>query len=151
MNKYEKGKIYKIVNDDMPDKVYYGSCVQKYLSNRLTVHKSTLNKKYPCSSKILYEKGKPRIELVENFPCNSKKELEERERYYIENNECVNIKIPGRTQKERDAKRTDGEYRKMYYKKKITCECGSIISRGHFSEHKKTIKHKNFISSLLED
>jgi hypothetical protein len=38
--------------------------------------------------------------LVENYSCNSKKELETRERYYIENNECVNKNMPTRTMKE---------------------------------------------------
>ena len=30
------------------------------------------------------------IELVENYPCNSKEELEKKEGEYIKNNECVN-------------------------------------------------------------
>ena len=30
------------------------------------------------------------MELVEAYPCNSRKELEERESYYINNYECIN-------------------------------------------------------------
>jgi hypothetical protein len=37
------------------------------------------------------------IILVELFPCDSKMKLHQRERYYIENNECVNKNIPTRT------------------------------------------------------
>ena len=40
------------------------------------------------------------IILVEAFPCNNKNELESRERYYIENNICLNKNIPTRTMKE---------------------------------------------------
>jgi hypothetical protein len=39
--------------------------------------------------------------LVENYPCNSKDELKARERYYIENNDCVNINVPTITTKEK--------------------------------------------------
>ena len=41
-----------------------------------------------------------KIELVENYSCNSREELEAREGYYIKNNECVNKRIAGRSQKE---------------------------------------------------
>jgi len=30
------------------------------------------------------------MDLVEDFPCNSRKELEARESYYINNFECIN-------------------------------------------------------------
>ena len=32
--------------------------------------------------------------------------------------------------------------------KKINCDCGSIVSKSGISEHKRTIKHKNYIQSL---
>ena len=38
--------------------------------------------------------------LVEIFPCNDKTGLHQRERFYIESNECVNKVVPGRTQTE---------------------------------------------------
>jgi hypothetical protein len=40
------------------------------------------------------------IILVENFNCENKEQLRARERYYIENNECINKNIPSRTIKE---------------------------------------------------
>ena len=40
------------------------------------------------------------IVLVELAPSNSKMELHQRERYHIENNECVNKQIPTRTDEE---------------------------------------------------
>ena len=38
--------------------------------------------------------------LVELFPCNSKMVLHQKERYYIENNACVNKVVPTRTREE---------------------------------------------------
>ena len=89
---YEAGKIYKIYCDEN-DEVYYGSTKQE-LYMRLRQHKSL---KY-VSRNIM--KHTYHIELVEDYPCNNRKELELRERYYIENNKCVNTYIPMRTAKE---------------------------------------------------
>lgn len=96
MSNYSKAKIYKIVNDNIPNKVYYGSTCSS-LSRRLYQHKSFNNK---CTSRILLEKEGYKIILVEWYPCNNKDELKKKERWYIENNECVNKHIPGRTYKE---------------------------------------------------
>ncbi|MBC8307069.1 MAG: hypothetical protein H8E55_66330 [Pelagibacterales bacterium] len=96
MPDYTKGKIYKIYNDSMPNKCYYGSTIQP-LSKRLSTHKKIYK---DCTSKQLFEQKGAKIVLVENVICNNKEELEKRERFYIENNKCVNKKIPGRTKKE---------------------------------------------------
>ncbi len=94
MVNYQNGKIYKIYNDTIPNKYYYGSTTQ-ILTKRLYHHKS---KKNNTSSKILKNENM-KIVLVELFPCNSKMELEKRERYYIKNNECINKNIPTRNLK----------------------------------------------------
>ena len=44
--------------------------------------------------------GNCKIELVEQFPCNSRAELEKREGYHTQANQCVNKYIAGRTQSE---------------------------------------------------
>jgi len=64
-----------------------------------------------------YQFDNCKIELVEMFPCLSKRELEEREGYFIRNNDCVNKFIAGRTRKERyeDNKELKLEYQKQYY------------------------------------
>ena len=86
MPNYLNGKVYRLLCNDS-NLVYYGSTVQE-LGARLKSHKSKCN---DCSSKILSGAGGLRIELVENYPCQSKAELEARERYYIRHNKCVNI------------------------------------------------------------
>ena len=100
MNKYQNGKIYKIVNDELGLTYFGSSC--NLLHKRLYEHKNRSNKEYNCtSSKILFTtEFQPQIFLVEAYPCENKLELEKRERYYIENNECVNKNIPTRSQKE---------------------------------------------------
>ena len=97
-NKYERGKIYKLVNDEFPDLVYYGSTIMK-LNKRLSDHKY-VSKTKNNSSKILFSKGECKIILVENYPCKSKLELLKKERINIETNKCINKVIPTRNKKE---------------------------------------------------
>jgi len=92
INKYENGKIYKIT-DNTNGNVYYGS-TQKTLNRRLSDHKYDYKRREKegnvrTSSKIICNNDFT-MELVENFPCSSRKELEERESYYINNFECIN-------------------------------------------------------------
>ncbi|MDR3478402.1 MAG: hypothetical protein P4M14_10265 [Gammaproteobacteria bacterium] len=56
----------------------------------------------------LIELGYCQVILIENYPCNSKEELESRERYWIESLNCVNKVIPTRTVQ---------EYYQEYYSK----------------------------------
>jgi hypothetical protein len=101
MPNYQDGKIYKIYNDDN-DLVYYGSSCQP-LYKRLFQHKQDAKqkKKYQSSIHNLdVDIEKCKIVLVENYSCNSKEELHARERFYIENNICINKNIPLRTYKE---------------------------------------------------
>lgn len=101
MDKYSQGKIYKLVNDNT-GLCYVGSTIERYLSTRLAKHKDKYKRylkgcsHFVTSFKVLEQEGY-RIELIEHFPCQSKYELENRERYYIENMDCVNNNIPTRT------------------------------------------------------
>jgi len=96
MEDYQNGKIYKIWSLE-GDKIYIGSTIQT-LAYRFSDHR--LNK---CSSKILFKTYKQvKIDLIENFPCNSKSELERREgELQIINKEfIVNKNIAGRSREE---------------------------------------------------
>ena len=93
---YDKAKIYKLVNDTL-GLTYYG-CTINTLRQRLDGHKKKAN---TCKSKLLFQgDGEVKIYLVEEYPTENRDLLRMRERYYIENNDCVNKCIPGRTQKE---------------------------------------------------
>lgn len=104
MVNYQNGKIYKIINDINCD-VYYGSTANKYLSVRLAKHRCAYKKYLEdgenfLSSFIILETGKFHIVLVENYPCNNRDELRARERYYVDNNDCVNLRTPYITMEE---------------------------------------------------
>lgn len=121
MPDYSKGKIYKLWS---PSKnlVYYGSTVQT-LSQRLAKHKNhyktykndDVNK---ISAHLILDCEDYKIELMEEYPCNNKSQLDKREGEYQKNNECVNCYIAGRTSKElyqdnkEEKKNKANEYRK---------------------------------------
>jgi len=100
------------------DLTYYGSTTSA-LATRRSNHKSDF-KRYTdntgnyCSSFKLFALGIPDIVLVESFKCENKEELHARERYYIDNFECVNKNRPSRTKDEKLI--YDREFSKDYYK-----------------------------------
>mgnify|MGYP003650882274 CR=1 FL=1 len=99
MNKYQNGKIYKIVCNITND-VYIGSTVRT-LEKRLISHKSSCrNDKRKCSSHTIIERGDYKIELIELHPCETNLQLEQREGYYQRNIKCINKYLTGRTRKE---------------------------------------------------
>jgi len=139
-NKYQRGKIYRLVCNTTGLQ-YYGSTIEKSLCERLSKHKYKYKQyflektNYYTSSFEIIQNNNYEIILVELFPCNSKDELHQRERFYIENNKCVNKVIPCRT----DAVyRLDNiekieEQQKEYYEK----------NREKVIEYQKTYEKKN--------
>ena len=85
------GKIYKIV---FGKEIYIGSTIQS-IDNRFKEHQNGYKKytegqgKYITSYK-LFEKGIPKISVVEYFKCNDIRQLQEREAEIIQQTKCVN-------------------------------------------------------------
>ena len=105
-----KGIIYKIV-DNETNEAYYGS-TQRSLNRRITEHK--LNCKYWKEGKYHYvtsfniiERGNYSYSLIETIECGDKQQFYARERFYIENNECINKVVPNRSKKEWDLDNKD--------------------------------------------
>ena len=109
MNKYQNGKIYKITDVDY-NKCYIGSTTES-LSQRMARHRREYkkytnndeNKKYYARSMLLFKEygiENCKIELIENCPSNNRDELLKREGYYIQNTDCLNRCVAGRTKKE---------------------------------------------------
>jgi hypothetical protein len=94
---YKNGKIYAI-RSHQTEQIYIGSTTQT-LTKRLSKHK-TQN----CSSKLILQYADAYIELIENFPCNSKEELNKKEGEHIRTNNCVNKNMAGRTIEEYNEK-----------------------------------------------
>jgi hypothetical protein len=85
---YKKGKIYCIVCFES-GRVYVGSTTD-YLSARLGDHKTCWRRLREglrtgwCSSHEILSSGNYGIFLIEDFPCESRKELTTREAYWID-------------------------------------------------------------------
>ena len=93
---YKNGKIYKIVCNTTGLQ-YIGSTCNPYLSTRLAQHRAVYkrylqNKKnnFISSFEVLKNENYEII-LIENCPCETKDQLHARERFHIENNDCVNM------------------------------------------------------------
>ena len=123
MPNYDLGKIYKLWS---PSKnlVYYGSTTQT-LEDRLSKHVYNHKQKNNIASEIIIECMDYKIELLEHYPCNNRKELCKKEGEYIKANECVNKCVAGRTMKEyykdniekfKEYNKTNKERIKQYYK-----------------------------------
>jgi len=113
MGDYSEGKIYKIWSPST-ELVYIGSTV-KTLKARFGGHRRSYNqfkngtKGWTTSFSIL-EFGDAQIELIELFPCKTKKELLDREGYWIGEMQCVNKCMAGNY-----LGKTGEEYRREYY------------------------------------
>jgi hypothetical protein len=120
MPNYQNGKIYAI-RSHLSDKIYVGSTCNS-LTKRFSQHKNSFS---ICKSRELIELGDAYIELIENYPCNDRNELNKREGHHIRNNNCVNKFISGLTRQEsgKDAKYREknreviNEKRRLYYAK----------------------------------
>jgi hypothetical protein len=117
MNKYINGKIYALVSES-GGLTYYGSTIQR-LSQRKGEHnrdyKNYLyNDGWRCSSFDVLKHGDAKIILIEEFPCESRLELEQREGYWQKNNPCTNIYLAGRDTKQYRKTNEYRQERKLY-------------------------------------
>jgi len=118
---FKNAKIYKITND-YNDDVYVGSTCNT-LVRRFSVHKCDARKHNDRALyKLINELGDSRfrIELIENYPCEDKYQLIQREGHFIRLFGTLNMKIAGRTDAEyhQDNKEKINEKNREY--KKIT-------------------------------
>jgi hypothetical protein len=157
MNKYQQGKIYKIVSP-MIEICYVGS-TYKTLKYRLTKHKGnyadylrTGSSEYMTSFELIGRYDDIIIILIENYPCETKEELLKRENYWINLIPCFNRNnaIDFRINKRKYAIRNREhikEYQKNWYQKhkeeinknSVICDiCGVVIAqKSNLSRHKK--------------
>ena len=141
MPDYQKAKIYKIYSVSNEELVYYGSTTER-LSTRLAKHIYDYKNNKPIKSKLVFDAGDYKIELIENYPCVNKEQLEKKESEYIKNNVCVNKRIEGRTKQEwyEDNKQHIEEKKKEWREKnkeKITKQM-----KEYSEENKEYIREK---------
>lgn len=123
MNRYQRGKIYKLYNLSNHEDFYVGSTCKSQLSMRLSQHRydATHNR-----TSLVYQHMKQVgidnfiIELLESYPCNSKDELRAREGYYIRLlKPSLNQKVEDRSRLEhyQDNRASILQYQHQYYEK----------------------------------
>ena len=160
MPDYKQGRIYKIVSPC--GLTYYGSTTQR-IWDRMAKHISNAKMNKGKASQSVIEAG-GEIYLVEMYPCNSEKELHEREGWYIRYRPCVNEKIAGRPFKEyikqyRENNREQIAVKKKEYyennkenirtkqKQPYNCECGSTVRRNDKARHFRSQKHRLWVEN----
>jgi hypothetical protein len=140
MNKYSKGKIYKIIDNTNGD-IYIGSTCDS-LKRRLQKHVAHIiefynnKKKYYYRSACIIMNGDYNIELIKDYSCNNKRELELEELNYIKNTICINLCGNALSSKE-------------YKATKYNCECGGKYTKGHQKDHLRSLKHFEYVGELL--
>lgn len=160
--------IYKLVCNDLNIKeCYVGHTTnwrQRKSHHRQSVHLINSNAYNTKKSTFIREHGgfdNWSMVEIEKYPCKDKQEAGARERCWFELlGAKLNTYVPTRSKK---------EYRKMYKeinkeylqeqnkkygegrKEKCQCECGSIITINSKIRHFKTLKHCQYIDSLLLD
>lgn len=147
--KYDNGKIYKITSKQT-DKIYIGSTTMT-LQKRFNSHKG--NKK--CSSKSILEYDDCIIELIENYPCKNRYDLEQRERHYQEQYaNLINIHKAGRRPEEikEYAKKYNSKYQKEnttklknYFKDYYKKNKDDIIKRVTLHANKNIEEKKEYL------
>jgi hypothetical protein len=136
---YSQGKIYKITSASRPDLIYIGS-TPRDIHQRFNEQKYRKN----CESKKLIELGDAKIELIHNFPCNSKLELRIEEQRVMDTFPIVVNKIRAYTSEEEaiHQKQKWKEENKEYIAEQriANIEQSHEYSRQHWIKNKERIK-----------
>lgn len=162
MERYEKAKIFTI-RTPHNDKYYIGStcldlprCFRQIRKSFSKYEKG--NRHYESVFELL-KLGDTYIELLEDFPCQSKNQLVKRRGELQRENKdfIVNVNLGytknehAKTYREKHKERlkeTEKErarkYREEKLKEKTICECGGRYTYQNKSSHMKTTKHLNW-------
>lgn len=110
---YKKGKIYEIVCRKTGGR-YIGSTTES-LAKRLAKHRRMAD---GCCSRTLIEMGDYYINLLENYPCENKELLLQKEREWYDKGNCINKHRPITTieedKKQVKSRTNTDEYRKKH-------------------------------------
>ena len=147
MSRYENSIIYKICcRDPNVTDCYIGSCCN--FARRKSTHKYSCNHNYgyPIYNFIRENGGWDNFQMIQllSFSCNSKRELELKEREYIELlKPTLNKQIPTRTKQEYYEQNKDliNEKHKEYYE--LNKEKIKEIHKEYYEQNKDKINEHN--------
>ena len=156
------GRVYKIVCKTT-NKQYIGSTIYP-LKHRLQKHEKAYAGHLRDPSKVNYcasfdelKENNYEILLLELNEYETRHELLEHERHYVQTLEnVVNRYIPSRTKKEHYKDNID-HYKEKYqkikntdrFKTRIQCRCGRHYTQNNKGQHLKSEYHKKYILSIL--
>ena len=151
VNNYKNSKIYALKSPKYPNDVYIGYTtlsLPERLYYHLTHSKETKSKHYKVYQKIT-DWNDWNIELIENYPCNSKREILEREGHYIRLMGTLNSNknLCGEEKKEKE-KEYGKDYRLKNQDKLKNYSCYSKEKWHEYYENKK--QSEKYISKCKE-
>ena len=130
------GRVYRIISDSHPEVLpYYGSTIRS-LKDRWYHHKCKTNN---TCSKQLMGFDDVRMELMEEFVCESITILHQREQWWIDNHPCCNM-INAYGLDEERAKEKEKEYNKWY--KDANKEANKERRKGYEEANRDKIREK---------
>lgn len=162
MPDYSQGKQYILREYNANGAIFYNGSTTQKLSSRKNGHKTCAKndkkKNYPVYKHINEVlNGEFIIELYENCPCKDKDELLKREgeitRMLLgQGVDLKNFQTAGEMARFKTKPKYDSNYYQNNKQKilanlqtKITCECGSVVSKMHHARHERSIKHQKFL------
>ena len=90
-----------------------------------------------------------KIELIEEYPCESKMQLSKREGFHMQNTNCVNKRVEGQYLNQHEYWVHNKERLSELKSEKFVCDtCQGCYTRDHRSHHVKTLKHQNAVLQL---
>ena len=151
-----KGKIYKITND-YNDDVYVGSTCDT-LVKRFSAHKNNKNSPEKMNRPLyalMREIGNDRfrIELIEDYSCEDKYQLRQREGYFIREIGTLNKRVECRTKEERYRENKDLILEKQKEYRKEHIEEYAARDKLYREEHKEEYKsnHQKYYLKNCEE
>ena len=157
MNRYEKGKIYKIVSPDF--KMCYIGSTCETLCRRLERHRMAYRKylkgqRMETKCHLIFDEYGVEnclIFLLEDCPCANKEQLRAKEGEYQQTIDCINKNVAGRTyqqyykdKKETIKERTREDYHNNIDQRKATQKEYRQRKKDILKEKKKQHREANF-------
>lgn len=138
MSKYSDSKVYLIYLPDLEEFGYVGSTTQS-LNDRLKEHRYSAKSdvKYKFASAVLWEceDSEPLIKCLEEVCCDTKQELLERERYWLDQfPDAVNKHDPVISEEERHERRKATLLKCYYAKRDERIEKNRAYKEAHKEE-----------------
>lgn len=143
--RYKSGKIYEVINKLKPSKFYIGSTITT-LHKRMYDHRNQKRKNTLLRHAMeKYGRDNFKINLLEDYPCDSRQELLKREsEWQTMYNPVYNLMKAYLSPEDKIKQHniSQAKWIKLHgYDKKVKCECGNWILKVYKRAHCKRKVH----------